>query len=325
MSARSSKRSVDGHVATVRRFNRDYTRLVGVLDERHLQSAFSLTEGRLLFEIAHHDAATASLLIAKLGLDAGYLSRLIGRLERRRLVRRTRSSTDGREWHLSLTPSGRAAFRSLDEQASDEVAKLLAPLDDAARRRVVESMGTIATLLGASDKSASEEEPAFVLRPPRAGDLGWVVQRHGELYEREYGWNERFIALVARVVANYIEGRDEARERCWIAERRGTNVGSVFVMKHPERPGVAKLRLLLVEPSARGLGVGRRLVDECTRFARDAGYHTISLWTNSVLESARRIYAAAGYRLVREEVHDTFGPTLTAETWELALATHPTS
>jgi GNAT superfamily N-acetyltransferase len=167
--------------------------------------------------------------------------------------------------------------------------------------------------------AASTSEPPYILRPPRAGDLGWIVQRHGELYAREYGWNERFEALVARVVADYVRDYDASRERCWIAERDGANVGSVFVMKDAERPGVAKLRLLIVDPSARGLGIGARLVDECTRFARDAGYHTISLWTNSVLTSARRIYAAAGYTLVRTEVHDSFGRELTAETWEMPL------
>ncbi|HEU4720984.1 MAG TPA: GNAT family N-acetyltransferase [Gemmatimonadaceae bacterium] len=161
--------------------------------------------------------------------------------------------------------------------------------------------------------------PAYILRPPRAGDLGWVVQSHGELYAREYAWDQRFEALVARIVADFVDGFDPARERCWIAERHGENVGSVFVARDRERAGVAKLRLLLVHPSARGLGIGRRLVDECTRFARDAGYHTISLWTNDVLTAARKIYAAAGYTKVREEIHDSFGKRLTAETWEMTL------
>jgi DNA-binding MarR family transcriptional regulator/GNAT superfamily N-acetyltransferase len=293
--------------------------MVGALDEGHLSSPFTLTEVRLLFELAQRESATATILVAELGLDAGYMSRLLRRLERRRLVKRTPSTRDARESHLALTAAGRAAFRALDRQASDEVARLLSPLDEAAQSRLVESMETIATLLGATPRRTPGAEPTFILRPPRAGDLGWVVQRHGELYAREYGWNERFEALVARVVADYVTNFDASRERCWIAERGGVNVGSVFVMRDAERPGVAKLRLLIVEPSARGLGIGQRLVEECTRFARDAGYHTISLWTNSVLLSARRIYAAAGYRLVREEAHDSFGAPLTAETWEMPL------
>ena len=179
--------------------------------------------------------------------------------------------------------------------------------------------------VGQADRTALREAdlpasaPAYVVRPPRPGDLGWVVQSHGELYAREYGWDQRFEGLVARIVADFVDGFDPARERCWIAERHGENAGSVFVTKDATRPGVAKLRLLLVHPSARGLGIGRRLVDECTLFAREAGYHTISLWTNSVLTAARKLYADAGYTLIREEVHDSFGVPLTAETWELRL------
>jgi DNA-binding MarR family transcriptional regulator/ribosomal protein S18 acetylase RimI-like enzyme len=314
---------LDARVAAVRRFNRQYTRVVGALDEGHLRSAYSLAEVRLLFELAQRESATATVLIAELGLDAGYMSRLVRRLERRRLVKRTTSARDARENHLTLTAAGRTAFRALDRDASEEVGRLLAPLDDHNQQRLVESMETITTLLDASAAPALAAEPAYILRPPRAGDLGWVVQRHGELYAREYGWDQRFEALVARVVADWVTGFDASRERCWIAERGGVNVGSVFVAGDADRPGVAKLRLLVVEPAARGLGIGRRLVDECTRFARDAGYHTISLWTNSVLVAARRIYAAAGYRLVREEPHDSFGHPLTAETWELRLRDQP--
>jgi DNA-binding MarR family transcriptional regulator/ribosomal protein S18 acetylase RimI-like enzyme len=301
----------------MRAFNRLYTRIVGALDEGHLSSPHTLAEVRVMFELAQRESATATELINELALDAGYMSRLLRGLERRRLVRRTPSSRDARERHVTLTAAGRTAFRALDKKANQEVARLLAPLDDAAQRRVVESMHAISTLLGGATPAGAE--PAFILRPPRAGDLGWVVQRHGELYAREYGWDHRFEALVARIVADYGSGHDATCERCWIAERGGVNVGSVFVMRDPERPGVAKLRLLIVDPSARGLGIGRRLVDECTRFARDAGYHTISLWTNSVLVAARGIYAAAGYRLVREEQHDSFGKPLTAETWEMPL------
>jgi DNA-binding MarR family transcriptional regulator/predicted N-acetyltransferase YhbS len=305
-------------VAAIRRFNRFYTRLVGALDDGgYLDSPFTLTEGRVLFELAHRDAPTASTLVNELGLDAGYVSRLLTRLQRRRLVKRTRSPHDGRESHIALTAAGRSAFRTLDQDADALVEQLLVALDDADQRRLIDAIGTISDLLG--DRDASRTAPAYVIRPPTAADYGWIIQSHGEVYAREYGWGPRFLTLVARVVADYVDNFDPALERCWIAERNGQNVGSVFVAKDPTRPGVAKLRMLLVLPSARGLGIGKRLVDECSRFAREAGYHTISLWTNSVLAAARQIYADAGYVLVREEIHDSFGMPLTAETWELTL------
>jgi DNA-binding MarR family transcriptional regulator/GNAT superfamily N-acetyltransferase len=310
-------------VGVVRRFNRFYTRMIGVLDEGHLHTPYTLAEGRVLFELAQRGSATATELVAELGLDAGYLSRLVRRLERRRLVKRTTARHDARQSHIELTAAGRTAFRTLDSGASAQIGELLAPLDDASRQRLIESMQSIASLLGAPDAAARTSGPAYILRPPRAGDLGWVVQRHGELYAREYGWNQGMEALVARVVADFVTNYDAARERCWIAERNGANVGCVFVVKDAEHRGVAKLRLLLVEPSARGLGIGKRLVDECTRFARDAGYHTISLWTNSVLTAARRIYEQAGYVRVAEEPHDSFGLPLVAETWELKLRDRP--
>jgi DNA-binding MarR family transcriptional regulator/GNAT superfamily N-acetyltransferase len=307
-------------VATVRRFNRFYTRLVGALDEGgYLHRPFTLTEGRVLFELAHRDAPTASTLVNALGLDAGYVSRLLHRLQRRRLVKRTRSPHDGRESHIALTATGRSAFRKLDRDADALVEQLLGTLDDSGQRRLVDAIGTISDLLDATHRDASRSPPAYIIRPPTAADYGWIIQSHGEVYAREYGWGPRFLSLVARVIADYVDNFDPALERCWIAERNGANVGSVFVAKDAERPGVAKLRMLLVLPSARGLGIGKRLVDECTRFAREAGYHTLSLWTNSVLTTARQIYADAGYVLVREEIHDTFGKPLTAETWELTL------
>jgi DNA-binding MarR family transcriptional regulator/GNAT superfamily N-acetyltransferase len=275
-------------VAAVRRFNRFYTRLVGALDEGgYLHSPFSLTEGRVLFELAHRHAPTASVLVNELGLDPGYLSRLLQRLQRRRLVSRTRSPHDGRESHIALTAAGRAAFKKLDRDADTLVEQLLGTLDDPAQRRLVEAIRTIGDLLGATEPGSARTAPPYILRPPSAADYGWMIQSHGEVYAREYGWGPRFLALVARVIAEYIDGFDPALERCWIAERNGQNVGSVFVAKDPTRPGVAKLRMLLVLPSARGLGIGKRLVDECTRFAREAGYHTLSLWTNSVITTAR--------------------------------------
>jgi DNA-binding MarR family transcriptional regulator/GNAT superfamily N-acetyltransferase len=307
-------------VAAVRRFNRFYTRLVGALDEGgYLHSPFTLTEGRVLFELAHRDAPTASTLVSELGLDPGYVSRLLQRLQRRRLVTRTRSPHDGRESHIALTAAGRAAFRKLDRDADALVEQMLTSLDAPAQRRLIEAIGTISDLLGAPEPTTARAAPSYILRPPSAADYGWIIQSHGEAYAREYGWGPRFLSLVARVIADYVDDFDPALERCWIAERDGENVGSVFVAKDPTRPGVAKLRMLLVLPSARGLGIGKRLVDECTRFAREAGYHTLSLWTNSVLTTARQIYADAGYVLVREEIHDSFGTPLTAETWELTL------
>jgi DNA-binding MarR family transcriptional regulator/N-acetylglutamate synthase-like GNAT family acetyltransferase len=306
------------HVAAVRRFNRFYTRLIGVLDESHLHTPFSLTEVRVLFELAHRDAPTATEIAAELGLDAGYLSRLLQRLQRRKLITRTRSAHDARHSHIALTAEGRKAFRTLDRLASADVARLLDTLDDADQRRLLDAMTTIGRLLG-DPESGADREPAYILRPPHAGDYGWIIQSHGALYAREYGWGAPFETLVARVVAGYLETFDPAYERCWIAERHGENVGCVFLQKDREHAGVAKLRMLLVHPSARGLGIGRRLVDEVTRFARDTGYHTLTLWTHVELTAARKIYAEVGYTKIREEIHDTFGTPLTSETWEMKL------
>lgn len=315
-------------VDAVRRFNRFYTRRIGILDRSHLHSPFSLAEVRVLYELArwpesHSEPATATAVGRELGLDPGYLSRILRKFERRGLVRRTAAPDDARQQHLQLTANGRKTFTGLDARASEDVKALLTGLDEKARTRLVEAMSTIQQLLAAPDgtEAAGEERmPAFILRPPRSGDYGWVVERHGAVYAEEYGWNERFEALVARIVADYIDQYDPALDRCWIAERRGERVGSVFLVKHQDRPGVARLRLLLVEPSARGLGLGAALVNECTSFARQVGYHTITLWTNSVLTSARKLYEAAGYKLVEERAHNLFGPELVGQTWELSLS-----
>ena len=304
-------------VAAVRRFNRFYTRRIGVLDEGHLHTRFSLAEGRVLYELASRDAPTAAEVGRELQLDPGYLSRLLRGLERSGLVERTPSSSDARQSHLRLTAAGRAASADLDARAHDAIAGLLAPLGEGDQRRLLGAIRTMEELLAPGRASRSVEP--YVIRPPRPGDLGWVVARNGALYAEEYGWDERYEGLVARIVADFVERLDPRRERCWIAERGGENVGSVFLVQHPERPGVAKLRLLIVEPSARGLGIGRRLVDECTRFARQTGYHTITLWTQRNLTAARHIYASAGYRRVAEEPHHAFGHDLVAETWELTL------
>jgi DNA-binding MarR family transcriptional regulator/GNAT superfamily N-acetyltransferase len=268
---------------------------------------------RVLYELAHRaDPPTAAELCRELGVDAGYLSRLLRGFERRRLITRTRSEADGRRSHLALTAAGRAAFAPLGARSRDEVTALLAPLAEPDQRRLVEAMATIEGVLGGADRT-----PPFTLRPHRPGDMGWVVHRHGTLYAEDFGWDERFEALVATIVARFIQRYDPARERCWIAEKDGERIGSVFLVRKSRT--VAQLRLLLVEPRARGLGVGARLVAECERFARAAGYATIMLWTNSVLLAARRFYQAAGYRLTHKARHRSFGADLVGETWEKAL------
>jgi DNA-binding MarR family transcriptional regulator/GNAT superfamily N-acetyltransferase len=305
-------------IAQVREFNRFYTRLVGALDEGHLHSSFSLAETRVLYEIAQAgtDGPTATDLARDLRLDPGYLSRILRGFERRELVERVRSSSDGRRNHLQLTSKGRSTFAELNTRASEAVANVLAPLADPERHQLLQSMRTIESLLG---EQAAEPQAPFLLRPHRPGDMGWIVHRQAVLYAQEYGWDERYESLISRIVADFIDRFDPKRERCWIAERNGEIVGSVFLIKHPERAGVAQLRLLYVERSARGLGIGRRLVRECTEFARQTGYKTITLWTNSVLTSARKIYEAEGYRLVSEKPHHSFGHDLVGQTWELAL------
>ncbi len=302
-------------IEAVRRFNRFYTRQIGVLQEGLLRSPFSLSEARVLYELAHHEQTTATHLGQELGLDAGYLSRILRSFHERGLVEKQPSEGDRRQHLLALTEQGQAAFAGLDAASRGETGAMLRGLSDADQSRLVHAMQAIEGLLGAEP----EHRVPYLLRPHQSGDVGWVVQRHGVLYRQEYGWDETFEALVAEIVADFIRAFDPKRERCWIAEREGENVGSVFLVRHPEREGVAKLRLLLVEPKARGLGIGRRLVAECTRFAREAGYHTITLWTNSVLHAARRIYEREGYRLLREEPHHSFGHDLVGQTWELAL------
>jgi len=303
-------------IATVRGFNRFYTRVIGALSEHHLGTRYSLPEARLLFELANRESPTAATLVREMRVDPGYLSRMLQRMIRRRLVTRSRSKADAREQHLSLTATGRNAFAALDVRASDAVAALIAPMPVRDRASLLDAMARIATALGEPAPALA----AMVLHDPRPGDMGWVIQRHGELYFTEYGWDQRFEALVARIVSNFVEQFDPALERCWVAERGGVNAGSVFLVRHPTRERVAQLRLLLVEPSARGAGLGRQLVAECIRFARAAGYHTMMLWTNDVLVSARRIYVAAGFVLMSEEQHDSYGKRLTAQTWEMRLS-----
>jgi DNA-binding MarR family transcriptional regulator/GNAT superfamily N-acetyltransferase len=306
-------RPADPRVAVVRRFNRFYTRRIGALRAGLLDSPFPLAEARLLYELAHREQPTAAALARDLGLDAGYLSRMLRGLERKRLITRERSLSDARQSLLGLTAAGRRAAATLDARSSTEVRAMLGRLSDAGQRRLVAAMGDVERLLGATP----EPKAPYLLRPHRPGDMGWVVHRHGALYAQEYGWDERFEALVAKIVAKFIDDFDPKRERCWIAERDGEIVGSVFLVA--KAPTVAQLRMLYVEPAARGLGIGKRLVDECERFAREKGYRKIVLWTNSILHAARHIYEAAGYRLVAEEPHDSFGHRLVGQTWELKL------
>src|SRR5690242_13457757 len=307
----AAKAELERRVAAVRRFNRFYTSRIGVL--HYLGSDFSLAEVRVLYELAHRaDPPTATELCRELGVDAGYLSRLLRGFERRRLITRTRSDSDGRRSHVALTAAGRAAFAPLGARSHDEIVELLAPLAEPDQQRLIEAMQTVEGILGGRDRT-----PPVTLRPHRPGDMGWVVQRHGALYAEGYGCDERFEALVAGIVARFIERYEPARERCWIAEKDGERVGSVFLVHRSAT--VAQLRLLLVEPSARGLGVGTRLVTECERFARGVGYRSIVLWTNSVLTAARRIYEAAGYHLTKNEPHTSFGHELVGETWEKRL------
>ena len=300
-------------IDAVRRFNRFFTRRIGVLREGLLHTPYSLTEARILFEISHRDDLSASDLSRELGLDPGYLSRILARLGRRGLIDKVRSETDGRRRLLSLTSEGKDAFSLLDARSREEVAEMLGELSEGDQRRLLEAMWTIESVLTRGFKFS---EP-FFLRQHEPGDMGWVVHRHGVLYAREYGWDEHFEALVARIVADFIDKYDPAKERCWIAEMGGERVGCVFVVKAGDT--VAKLRLLLVEPGARGLGLGTRFVEECIRFARSRGYTTLTLWTNSVLDAARHIYEEQGFELVEEEEHHSFGHDLVGQNWELAL------
>jgi DNA-binding MarR family transcriptional regulator/N-acetylglutamate synthase-like GNAT family acetyltransferase len=303
-----------GAVEAVRRFNRFYTRQIGALREGLLDGPFSLTEARVIYELAQTDGAAASELGETLGLDAGYLSRILRRFREQGLIDRQPSPTDGRQSLVSLTEQGRAAFGTLNEGSRAQVGAMLGALQPEERKRLVAAMETVERVLGARP----EPRVPYILRPHQPGDMGWVVHRHGVLYAREHGWDETFEALVAEIAAKFIQHLDPRRERCWIAEREGGIVGSVFLVKHTE--DVAKLRLLLVEPSARGLGIGHRLVAECIRFARLAGYRKVTLWTNSVLHAARKIYEQAGFQLVHEEPHHSFGHDLVSQTWDLELA-----
>ena len=301
-------------IAAVRQFSRFYTRRIGLLQDGLLDSPFSLAEARVIYELAQRGTATAAELAAALALDQGYLSRILRGFDRRDLLAREPSASDRRQTLLSLTPQGREAFAALDAGSQAQIARparapVAAGAEPAGRRPARDG--------DAAGRRAPRASRALVLRPPQPGDMGWVVQRQGVLYAREYEWDARFEALVAEIVAKFVQTFDAARERCWIAERAGAPVGAVFLVRKTDE--VAQLRLLHVEAASRGLGIGTRLVGECIRFARDAGYRRIMLWTNDVLVSARRIYQAAGFTLTAEERHHSFGHDLVGQNWERPL------
>jgi DNA-binding MarR family transcriptional regulator/N-acetylglutamate synthase-like GNAT family acetyltransferase len=298
-------------IRAVRAFNRMYTRRIGALDGNHLGSEFSLTEVRVLYELAYSEGLTATALIDRLGIDAGYLSRIVKGFTGRGLIARRKAPNDGRVSLLTLTAKGKRAFAPLDRGAAAAVKSLLTEIDPAQRDAMLGALRT-------AHQAMEPSESPVVLRDPLPGDVGWIVHRHGALYSKEYGYDERFEAIVARVVADFVEHLDPKRERCWIADRDGEILGSIFLVKKSST--VAKLRLLYLEPHARGLGLGRRLVDECIAFARAAGYRKITLWTQSSLLAARHIYDRAGFKLKSKRMHSDFGPREAAEVWELALS-----
>jgi len=298
-------------IAAVRRFSRFYTRQLGLLQESLVHTRFSLTEARVLYELAHREQVTASALAADLDLDHGYLSRILRRFGEEGLLKKARAPADGRQSLLTITAKGRKAFAPLNKGSHDQVAELLGGLSEPEQARVVGAMATVEAILG--DRSPQ----GVLLRPHRPGDMGWVTSAHGALYAGEYGWDISFEALVAKIAAEFIENFNPAREHCWIAELDGSPVGSVFVVRKTD--AIAKLRLLIVDRQARGLGLGKRLVEECLRFAKGAGYSSMTLWTQSCLTAARGIYQRAGFKLVAEEPHHSFGVDLIGETWERDL------
>jgi DNA-binding MarR family transcriptional regulator/GNAT superfamily N-acetyltransferase len=300
-------------VSAVRAFNRFYTRKLGVLDRQLLKSPFSLSEARVLYELAHRDDAAAKEIGIELGLDAGYLSRIIQNFDEKGLITRKPLPSDRRQYRLALTTKGRQAFARVDRSSQDDIAAMLAPLGRGDRDRLVAAMVAIERLLGGSQAATSRA----VLREPRPGEMGWVVQSHGALYAAEYGFDSSFEALVAEIAAKFLTSFDASRERCWIADLHGVPVGSVFLVRHSD--DIAKLRLLLVDPAGRGQGLGQRLVAECIAFAQACGYRKITLWTQSILRTARQIYEKAGFVLVASEPHRSFGQSLVGETWEREL------
>jgi DNA-binding MarR family transcriptional regulator/GNAT superfamily N-acetyltransferase len=303
----------DGQIAAVRAFNRFYTRKLGVLDQQLLKSPYSLSEARALYELAHREDLSAKEIGSELGLDAGYLSRIVQNFDENGLITRKPLPSDRRQYRLSLTAKGRQAFAKLERSSQEDVGAMLAALPAGGSQRLVGAMAEIERLLGAPDAPP----PAAILRGPRPGDMGWVVQSHGALYAAEYGFDSSFEGLVAEITAKFLASFDASRERCWIAELDGAQVGSIFLVRHSD--DVAKIRLLIVDPAGRGQRLGQRLVAECIAFAKACGYRKITLWTQSILLAARKIYQDAGFVLVATEPHRSFGQSLIGETWELEL------
>jgi DNA-binding MarR family transcriptional regulator/GNAT superfamily N-acetyltransferase len=299
-------------VTAVRAFNRFYTNVIGLLQEGLLATPYSLTEARVIFELASREHADATELCRVLDIDAGYLSRVLGRLEAGQLISRQRSAGDGRRLEIGLTGQGRAAFRMLDMRSASQISELLERLSSVDQRRLTAAMATVREVIEGTPRPAG-----YVLRAPLPGDLGWVIQQHGAVYADEYRWDGSFEALVARIVADYAEQHDAQREAAWIAEVNGEPAGCVFCVRTSDVTG--QLRLLLVDPAARGMGIGARLVAECVSFARRAGYAELMLWTNDILAAARGIYEQAGFRLENEERHRSFGHDLVGQTWRLPL------
>lgn len=310
---KSNNAALEGQIAAVRGFTRFYTRKLGIIEPKLLDSAFTLQEARIMYEIAHRPACTATDLSRGLGLDPGFVSRSLQALQRRQIVTRRPSKTDGRINEISLTAKGRTAQAELERRSREEVGQLLTGLDEAQRAAIVGAMTTIERTL----ERPAEKPAAILLRSHRPGDIGWVISSQAEAYAEEYGWDISYEALVAEICAQFIRNYDASREHCWIAEAGGERLGSIFLVKGSD--DVAKLRLLLVEKKARGLGVGRALVEQCIRAAREMGYKEMTLWTQSILVAARGIYQAAGFRRVKEEPHHSFGVDLVGETWELKL------
>jgi DNA-binding MarR family transcriptional regulator/N-acetylglutamate synthase-like GNAT family acetyltransferase len=306
-------RVADRRISAIREFNRFYTQKIGVLRDGLLDSEHTLTQARVLYEIAHRERPLASDLVRDLAIDAGYLSRILAKFVRRGWVKRERSGDDARKSHLHLTAKGKATFRVLDERSREEMGGLLASLSPEKQAQLQGHLHGVQSLLGAQAPRDGELQ----LRQHRAGDIGWIVQRHGELYAQEYGWTTDFEALVAEICAKFLRELDPSGERCWIAERDGVRVGCIMLVRQSRT--IAKLRLLLVDPSQRGLGVGNELVQELLAFARAAGYRKVTLWTQSILSAARKLYEGHGFRKVAEEPHESFGARLVGETWELRL------
>jgi DNA-binding MarR family transcriptional regulator/GNAT superfamily N-acetyltransferase len=306
---------LDTHIAAVRRFNRFYTRQIGLLRRSFLDSPFSLAESRVLYEIAHAEKPTATDIARKLDLDAGYLSRMLRAFEKRGLVARVKSKADARRSNLALTLRGRRTFDPLEHRSLREAGAMLAKLSDAGQAHLATAMQNIETLL--EPQSGAAPGPTYILRAPRPGDYGWMVARHAALYAQDYKWTGPFEGLCAQIVADFVNKHDPARERCWIAELNGENVGSIILVE--ESRNIARIRMLLVEPKARGLGIGVRLVEECLGFARKARYRKVTLWTHSVLTAARNIYERAGFKLVATQKHKTWGKEVVGETWDLEL------